>query len=432
MVRGIPQGDPLSPCILAQVLRPWHALIQREVPDVSHWAFIDDRSLRAHNKAALERALRLTKTFDVAVGLKQHPKKLQVWGLGDSVEHLGVVATITNLCRPVSLRGGWQRVFDLFSLLPRLPGGLTIREAATRCFIKPVWSWCLPYLQVPPQALAKHAMQALLCTACTWWCRGRSWVHRIDLHPVFGTAVAAIQAAVSTPADAWRAARPSLEAYAAALRLEVVAWHGALPVLNASPNTLEHRLLASCCEQVHGHLALNPASSKGQHGLRAVARLQCLRQASETRFDYEGLLDSDIHAFSSASFVRWRNSLSSFQSLLLRIYRGGAVFTPTRRYQENSGPCPFCKAPVPSMRHFWADCPRFQSVRASIMLEYGLDAAWFSQQPRCTAKTGFITFQASPSPQRREQMQVATCKLALAILEDTWGSFHAPPGRIVP
>ena len=99
-----------------------------------------------------------------------------------------------------------------------------------------------------------------------------------------------------------------------------------------------------------------PASSKGQHGLRAVARLQCLRQASETRFDYEGLLDSDIHAFSSASFVRWRNSLSSFQSLLLRICRGGAVFTPTRRYQENSGPCPFCKAPVPSMRHFWADC----------------------------------------------------------------------------
>ena len=128
----------------------------------------------------------------------------------------------------------------------------------------------------------------------------------------------------------------------------------------------------------------------------------------------------------------WRNSLSSFQSLLLRICRGGTVFTPTRRYQENSGPCPFCKAPVPSMRHFWADCPRFQSVCASIMLEYGLDAAWFSQQPRCTAKTGFITFQASPSPQRREQMQVATCKLALAILEDTWGSFHVPPGRIVP
>ena len=267
-VRGIPQGDPLSPCILAQVLRPWHALIQRELPDVSHWAFVDDRSLRAYNKVALDRALHLTKPFDVAVGLKQHPKKLQVWGLGDSVEHLGVVATITNLCRPVSLRGGWQRVFDLFSLLPRLPGGLTVREAAARCFIKPVWSWCLPYLQVPPQALAKHAMQALLCTACTWWCRGRFWVDRIDLHPVFGTAVAALQAAVSTPAAAWRAARPALEAYAAALRLEVVAWHGALPVLNAAPNTLEHRLLASCGEQVHGHLALNPASSKGQHGLR--------------------------------------------------------------------------------------------------------------------------------------------------------------------
>ena len=125
-VRGIPQGDPLSPCILAQVLWPWHALVQCQLPDVSHWAFIDDRSLRAHNKVALECALRLTKSFDVAVGLKQHPKELQVWGLGDSVEHLGVVATMTktNMCRPVSLRGGWQRVLDLFSLLPRLPGGL--------------------------------------------------------------------------------------------------------------------------------------------------------------------------------------------------------------------------------------------------------------------------------------------------------------------
>ena len=63
--------------------------------------------------------------------------------------------------------------------------------------------------------------------------------------------------------------------------------------------------------------------------------------------------DTDIHASCSASFVRWKNSLmSSFQSLLLRIYRGRAVFTPTRRCQENSGPCPVYEAPVPSMRHF--------------------------------------------------------------------------------
>ena len=159
---------------------------------------------------------------------------------------------------------------------------------------------------------------------------------------------------------------------------------------------------------------------------------ECLRQASDARFDYEGLLDSDIHASSSASFVRWKKSLSSFQSLLLRVYRGGAVFTPTRRFQENSGPCPYCGDPVPSMRHFWANCHRFQSVRASLMLEYDLEAAWFGQQPRSTAKTGFITYQASHSAQRREQMQVATCKLALAILEDTWEAFCAPPGRIVP
>ena len=44
---------------------------------------------------------RLTKTLDDAVGLKQHPKKIQVWGLGDSVEHLGVVATMIDPFQPV-------------------------------------------------------------------------------------------------------------------------------------------------------------------------------------------------------------------------------------------------------------------------------------------------------------------------------------------
>ena len=108
------------------------------------------------------------------MGLKQHLKKIQVWGLGDSVEHLGVVATMIDPFQPVSLRDGWPRVLELFSLLPRLPGGLVsipacsvraARPAIARLQLQVVaWHGCLRLFDALPHSLEHR----LSMRACSW------------------------------------------------------------------------------------------------------------------------------------------------------------------------------------------------------------------------------------------------------------------------
>ena len=65
---------------------------------------------------------------------------------------------MTNLCQPVSLRGGWQRVFDLLFLLPRLLGGLSNHDALP----KRVLFLCrLRLLLTAPHR--REQMQAAIC-----------------------------------------------------------------------------------------------------------------------------------------------------------------------------------------------------------------------------------------------------------------------------
>ena len=91
----------------------------------------------------------------------------------------------------------------------------------------------------------------------------------------FGTAVAAVQAAVSTH-GALLSLPLKLTLSLFGLRL-LLAW--CFACAECVPNTLEHRLVAFCCEQVHGHPKTRPLPKKGQNGLRAGGSLQCLRQA---------------------------------------------------------------------------------------------------------------------------------------------------------
>lgn len=41
---------------------------------------------------------------------------------------------------------------------------------------------------------------------------------------------------------------------------------------------------------------------------------------------------------------------------------------------------------------------------------------WLGAQPRITAKSGWITFDADANPARRASLQVATCELGLSIM----------------
>ena len=88
--RSIPQGDPTSPNVLAQVLRPWHTLLARDCPGIAAWAYVDDRSLRCTlGPARLQAALDVTARCDQALGLVENLRKRQLWQAAESVEHLG-------------------------------------------------------------------------------------------------------------------------------------------------------------------------------------------------------------------------------------------------------------------------------------------------------------------------------------------------------
>ena len=68
------------------------------------------------------------------------------------------------------------------------------------------------------------------------------------------------------------------------------------------------------------------------------------------------------------------------------------------------------------MRHFWADCPEFAVTRRDLERRFIISSRWWGAQPRITAKSGWITFDADASPDRRASLQVATCELGLSIM----------------
>ena len=123
--------------------------------------------------------------------------------------------------------------------------------------------------------------------------------------------------------------------------------------------------------------------------------------------------------------------MSPQDRLLLSIWRAGASSTPTRRFRgplvDRTGApndvahCPFCLQPQASARHFWADCSRFDPLRALLEAEFSIPPSWWATQPRVTAKTGWVTFDAHPQPSRRAAFQVAACRLGIEVLRS------APP-----
>ena len=136
-----------------------------------------------------------------------------------------MVATVSNVFQPVASWAGWHRSFDPFALLPRQPGRLRMRKAARLT------------LQCRPQSLPTTQCKQL-CTTCSWWCRGRFFAERVDLHPQFGTGLAAIAAACCTPASFAQTVRSALASAVSTLRLRVVSWNSSVPVLDAVDNTL--------------------------------------------------------------------------------------------------------------------------------------------------------------------------------------------------
>ena len=88
------------------------------------------------------------------------------------------------------------------------------------------------------------------------------------------------------------------------------------------------------------------------------------------------------------------------------------VVLPLPRHFNNTS-CPFCNAEDASMRHFWATCPQFRSFRQEMECSFNVAHVWWVNQPRVTAKSGWVTFDADPSPAIGAKLQAVACKLAL-------------------
>ena len=98
---------------------------------------------------------------------------------------------------------------------------------------------------------------------------------------------------------------------------------------------------------------VDPASPAGAHALRSAARVKALALASRGRYDIEGLDRADVETGSSPAWKRFLATLSSHERTLVRIYRCGAIRTPTKRHRQSElAGCPFCSSPCASARHF--------------------------------------------------------------------------------
>ena len=323
-------------------------------------------------------------------------------------------------------RDGWEPVQQAISRLALLPGRMAVREELARIFVTPKISWAAPLIEPPPAELATDLRRAVLKSANRWWCDGRWWADRVHLHPVLGTALQACKAFARGFAMS-----PMLmecfRAHVEKLGLRLLSVQEGLWVApeaaaddrmqNAARKARQQGTKNFPPEARREATAFRADEGPGLHAARICARVKALKQVRSSRFDAEGTEEVDVEAQSDSYWKQWKKSLTAEETKLLSIWRAGAASTPTRRWYGREGAssqdtcCPFCGAEAASARHLWADCRHFKETRQALQLEFGFGSRWWAQQPRVTAKTGWIT-QGRGGGKR----PVAACKLALRIL----------------
>ena len=196
-----------------------------------------------------------------------------------------------------------------------------------------------------------------------------------------------------------------------------------------------------------GKLILSTAMPAGLHAVRIIARTKALanvvpytgyhvgplvkKSLRKGRLDGEGIERIDLEASSSP---KWKTYVAECIRTgchgKLGIWRHGAVWTPTRRHFDR-GPCAHlmvcrCGHPHASARHYWAECPKLSGLRDILSAKYSIPDGWWLQQPRCTSKTGWITFGAATTAARRVELQIAACRMGIAIVS-IGNSYDAVP-----
>ena len=92
------------------------------------------------------------------------------------------------------------------------------------------------------------------------------------------------------------------------------------------------RAAANAADAIAG--LVDPASEAGAHALRSAARVKAVALVAASRYDAEGLLNADVEAGSRPAWKRFVAALPYDERTLLRIFRCGAIRTPTKRHRN--------------------------------------------------------------------------------------------------
>ena len=321
-------------------------------------------------------------------------------------EHLGLTA-------------GPEDLKALTSQLQYLPGAMEMKERLLAVFILPKISWASPLVPVVDASTITNCFRAIRGHV-TWWCQGRVWADCIALRPLFAACFRCLlQAEGPTGSFPSRTLWASVKHAASCLQLEVCNGPGLWlwPLPGADRRIAQAAAGAARASGARRGVAFKPSADAG-HALRVAARVQALGTVNPARFDSE---DIDVQTQSHPRWKRWKASLSKIERSKLSVWRGGATRTHTGRHyqgqriQPSRDVCPWCHHHASSARHMFVECPRLQAERDAITDDLGLAPNWFSGLPRVTFKTGWVCHSASPDPETRVKIQIASCRLGISI-----------------
>jgi hypothetical protein len=312
-------------------------------------------------------------------------------------------------------------------LLMRMPGTIAIKQRLSACYIRPQYAWAVPLVGLPPIEHHHMMLKSILNTKTTWWCKHRTWMQQVHLSPIYGTVILAFKSVHLFAEKSSDHLENALTKYAEAIGLEFVC----LSRGSGAQNGALLRALDDDARQVHDAIekcegsrtSFTTNSEAGQHAIRVICRtreLLALGKAPRTkrRNDIEGFEQVDVEAYSQQSFTKWLRRLNDDHKRLVFIWLGGAVKTPTRYHSPGATPeCPFCGFSFASSRHWWQDCVRFATKREYLQSLYGLNADYWSTQPRVTFKSGWPVYNSASSSARRGTLMSVNLQLAISIME---------------
>ena len=139
--------------------------------------------------------------------------------------------------------------------------------------------------------------------------------------------------------------------------------------------------------------AVQKAPPRPVHVLRQIARMQCLETVKGTRQDAQGIGLAAVCANEHSEWREWKKHLPGEEKMALRVFRGGAVWTPTRQSRGReehtvSHVCPLCAAEYASASHYFSECPAMDGARAEMSHKYGIDEGVVAQHGGMHKKDG--------------------------------------------